>query len=245
MLGLGLVWTVLIRVPLILNAEDHLDSDLAVDGLTLLDAVNGHWRWHYPGTPYMGILPMFSSYPQALVWGVQPDHARQRRDGHLGARGGLDVLAGVEGFRPGGRWVVDRAAGILVAGHDLAFGPDHGRASADAGLAHRGVRRPPCLPDPGRLEAIRGPGILVRTGALPRRHVPVHSRRPRSGGGIRLAPDGAAQVGDRAGRSLPGRVDASVSYPARSAGGSILTTPIRPSSRRPSNDRRSWDTLAC
>jgi hypothetical protein len=72
MLGLGLVWTILIRIPLILNAEDHLDSDLAVDGLTLLDAVHGHWRWHYPGTPYMGILPMFSSYLQALVWGANP-----------------------------------------------------------------------------------------------------------------------------------------------------------------------------
>ncbi|MFI5460276.1 MAG: hypothetical protein ACHRXM_33075 [Isosphaerales bacterium] len=69
-LGLGLVWTALIRVPLILNAEDHLDSDLAVDGLTLLDAVNGQWRWHYPGTPYMGILPLLSSYPQARVWGA-------------------------------------------------------------------------------------------------------------------------------------------------------------------------------
>ena len=69
-LGLGLVWTVLIRVPLILNAEDHLDSDLAVDGLTLIDAVNGHWRWHYPGTPHMGIPPMLSSYPQALIWGA-------------------------------------------------------------------------------------------------------------------------------------------------------------------------------
>jgi hypothetical protein len=72
MLGLGLIWTILIRVPLILNAEDHLDSDLAVDGLTLLDAVNGHWRWHYPGTPYMGILPMLVSYPQALLWGSTP-----------------------------------------------------------------------------------------------------------------------------------------------------------------------------
>ncbi len=69
-LGLGLVWTVLLRVPLIINAEDHLDSDLAVDGLTLIDAVNGQWRWHYPGTPHMGILPLFFSYPQALVWGA-------------------------------------------------------------------------------------------------------------------------------------------------------------------------------
>ena len=72
MLGLGLIWTIAIRVPLILNAEDHLDSDLAVDGLTLLDAVSGQWRWHYPGTPYMGILPMLLSYPQALVWGPNP-----------------------------------------------------------------------------------------------------------------------------------------------------------------------------
>jgi hypothetical protein len=65
-----LFWTVLIRVPLIVNAEDHVDSDLAVDGLTLLDAVHGQWRWHYPGTPYMGITPMLFSYPQARVWGT-------------------------------------------------------------------------------------------------------------------------------------------------------------------------------
>jgi hypothetical protein len=71
-LALGLIWTVLIRLPLILNAEDHLDSDLAVDGLTLRDAVHGHWRWHYPGTPHMGILPMLSSYPQAMLWGANP-----------------------------------------------------------------------------------------------------------------------------------------------------------------------------
>jgi hypothetical protein len=71
-LGLGLCWTVLIRVPLVLNSYDHLDSDLAVDGLTLLDATHGNWRWHYPGTPYMGILPMLTSYPQALVWGADP-----------------------------------------------------------------------------------------------------------------------------------------------------------------------------
>jgi hypothetical protein len=71
-LVLCLAWTALIRVPLVLNADDHLDSDLAVDGLTLLDAVNGHWRWHYPGTPYIGILPLLPSYPQALVWGANP-----------------------------------------------------------------------------------------------------------------------------------------------------------------------------
>src|ERR1700677_3552071 len=71
-LVLGLFWTALVRVPLVLNARDHLDSDLSVDGLTLLDAVGGHWRWHYPGTPYMGILPMLTSYPQALAWGADP-----------------------------------------------------------------------------------------------------------------------------------------------------------------------------
>jgi hypothetical protein len=72
MLALGLLWTVLIRVPLVLNAEDHLDSDLAVDGLTLLDAMNGRWRWHYPGTPHIGILPVLFSYPQAILWGANP-----------------------------------------------------------------------------------------------------------------------------------------------------------------------------
>ncbi len=72
LLALGLAWTSVIRVPMILNAEDHLDSDLAVDGLTLLDAVRGHWRWHYPGTPHMGILPVLASYPQAIAFGTNP-----------------------------------------------------------------------------------------------------------------------------------------------------------------------------
>lgn len=71
-LALGLAWTAFLRIPLILNAEDHLDSDLAVDGLTLLDAVNGQWRWHYPGTPHIGIVPVLASYPQAIVWGANP-----------------------------------------------------------------------------------------------------------------------------------------------------------------------------
>ncbi|WP_169976384.1 hypothetical protein [Tautonia rosea] len=71
-LAMGLLWTSVLRIPLILAAADHLDSDLAVDGLTLLDAVNGSWRWHYPGTPHMGILPVLLSYPQALLYGVSP-----------------------------------------------------------------------------------------------------------------------------------------------------------------------------
>ncbi len=72
LLALSLLWTVLLRAPLILNAETHLDSDLAVDGLTLREAVDGHWRWHYPGTPHIGSLPVVFSIPQAWVWGANP-----------------------------------------------------------------------------------------------------------------------------------------------------------------------------
>jgi hypothetical protein len=70
--ALAALWVVLTRIPLILNAENHLDSDLAVDGLTLLDVTHGHWRWHYPATPFMGIGPVFFSLPQALIWGANP-----------------------------------------------------------------------------------------------------------------------------------------------------------------------------
>jgi hypothetical protein len=49
-----------------------MDSDLAVDGLTLQDAVEGHWRWHYPGTPFMGIGPVLLSWVQARICGVGP-----------------------------------------------------------------------------------------------------------------------------------------------------------------------------
>src|SRR5438105_3560701 len=67
------VWTVLLRVPLVVNARIHLDSDLAVDGLTLLEAVQGHWRWHYPGTPFSGTIPVLLSYVQARTWGATPE----------------------------------------------------------------------------------------------------------------------------------------------------------------------------
>lgn len=69
-LALAIVWIGLVRVPLILNARAHLDSDLAVDGLALREAVRGHWRWHYPGTPHVGILPVLYSWPQAALWGT-------------------------------------------------------------------------------------------------------------------------------------------------------------------------------
>jgi len=72
-LTVAVVWVVLLRIPLVLNARIHLDSDLAVDGLTLLEAVQGHWRWHYPGTPFSGILPVLLSWPQAKLWGATPE----------------------------------------------------------------------------------------------------------------------------------------------------------------------------
>ena len=103
-LGVGLVWTVLIRVPLVLNAHDHLDSDLSVDGLTLLDAIRGHWRWHYPGTPYMGILPVLTSYPQAVVWGADPITL---------VSGGTIIWLLVVGST---FWLAARAYGLEVAG---------------------------------------------------------------------------------------------------------------------------------
>ena len=71
-LALTLAWVTLTRLPLVLNARVHLDSDLAVDGLTLIDALNGHWRWHYPATPFIGSPPVLLSWVQAKVWGPTP-----------------------------------------------------------------------------------------------------------------------------------------------------------------------------
>jgi len=68
----ALAWSAAIRAPLVVNADVHLDSDLAVDGLTLDEAIQGHWRWHYPGTPYMGTGAVLLSWGQAKLWGVSP-----------------------------------------------------------------------------------------------------------------------------------------------------------------------------
>jgi hypothetical protein len=65
-------WSVLLRVPLVVNAPVHLDSDLAVDGLTLQEALDGHWRWHYPGTPHMGTGAVLLSWVPARIWGATP-----------------------------------------------------------------------------------------------------------------------------------------------------------------------------
>lgn len=54
-------------------AYKHMDSDLAVDGLTLRDFIqNHHWRWHYPGTPHIGTLPVLISLPAISIWGEGP-----------------------------------------------------------------------------------------------------------------------------------------------------------------------------
>ena len=71
-LVLALLWVVIIRIPLIANARQHLDSDLSVDGIVLREFTNGHWRLHYPATPGIGTLPVFYSLPQALIWGANP-----------------------------------------------------------------------------------------------------------------------------------------------------------------------------
>lgn len=56
------------------QAERHMDSDLAVDGLALRQFVTeGRWRWHYPGTPHIGTAPMLLSLPAVAVWGEGPE----------------------------------------------------------------------------------------------------------------------------------------------------------------------------
>ena len=71
-LAVAVLWAALMRLPLLLHAAEHLDSDLAVDGLTLIDALHGDWRWHYPGTPHIGIPPVLLSAPSSLVFGANP-----------------------------------------------------------------------------------------------------------------------------------------------------------------------------
>ena len=185
-LGLGLVWTVLLRVPLILNAEDHLDSDLAVDGLTLIDALHGQWRWHYPGTPHMGILPLFFSYPQALIWGANAFT--------LVSGGTLIWLLIVTGTF----WLAWKAYGPSVAGWailPLVFSSTgtiwlsgritggHLLTLAWHTLAFVGLHA--CL-EQGRQRCALCAGPLVRAGALSRYDVSVHVSRAGSGSARRL-----------------------------------------------------------
>ena len=146
-LGLGLLWTVLIRVPLIVNAPDHLDSDLAVDGLTLLRCRTGTLAValsRHAAT--WAFCPCWSLTRRLLIWGARPDHAREWRHDHLVTGDRLDVLAGGQGVWARCGRLGDLAAGILIAGDDLVVGTDHRRPPADPGMAHGGVRGPLCLP---------------------------------------------------------------------------------------------------
>lgn len=72
-LVLALVWANAARIPLIVHASKHLDSDLAIDGLVLHELTHGKIRWHYPGTPHVGITAAFLSLPQALLWRANPE----------------------------------------------------------------------------------------------------------------------------------------------------------------------------
>ena len=166
-LALAIAWVILVRVPMVLNAGAHLDSDLAVDGLTLIDAVNGHWRWHYPATPFIGILPVLLSWPQAMIWGPRPvtlvsggvvayvlvvlaTFAMNRRAfGPSVAAWGLVPLAFAS---TGTIWLSGRVTG----GHLMA-------------AAWHAARSRSCPTHAaGRVGPVGGPGALVRAGALPR-----------------------------------------------------------------------------
>ena len=145
-------WAVVVRVPLVLNARAHLDSDLAVDGLTLLDAVHGRWRWHYPGTPHMGIGPVLLSWPQAAVWGASPESLVS---GGVVAHLGLLLAVFLLTFRAFGPWAacgsllpLTFASGGLVwlsgrvtGGHLVDAAWNAGAFALLAGCLQRGGRR--------------------------------------------------------------------------------------------------------
>ncbi|MFM7129042.1 MAG: hypothetical protein ACKO0V_06765 [bacterium] len=68
-----LALAIYLRWPMVASAARHMDSDLAVDGLTLRQFVEeGKWRWHYPGTPHIGMAPMLLSLPAVAAWGEGP-----------------------------------------------------------------------------------------------------------------------------------------------------------------------------
>lgn len=62
-----------LRLPMIVHAERHLDSDLAVDGLVLRQYLRtGKLDGAYPGTPHIATLPVFLSLPAVRIWGDSP-----------------------------------------------------------------------------------------------------------------------------------------------------------------------------
>ncbi len=233
MLAFGLVWTVLIRVPLILNAEDHLDSDLAVERLDSARRIQRPLALAFP----WHALHRHSA-PAAFVSagshvGCQCDHSGQWWNGHLGVGRRLDLLAGPEGVRARCRGLGDRSAGLLIAGHDLAVGADHGGTSADLGLAHRRVSGSVRLSEPRRLGTRCDLGSVVWIGALSRRDVRVHSGGPDPGGNTCLVPRRPFQRSASLWPPCSWRRSWSASRRAKSAGWSIRTMPIRLSSHPP------------
>ena len=68
----ALLWIGYTRAPLISSARLFLDSDQAVDGLTVLELLKGHWLWHFPGTPDQGIVPAVLALPGAALVGLSP-----------------------------------------------------------------------------------------------------------------------------------------------------------------------------
>jgi hypothetical protein len=73
LLCICLTIAIFLRWPMVAGAAKHLDSDLAVDGLTLRQLVEeGQWRWHYPGTPHIGTAPMILSLPAVALMGDGP-----------------------------------------------------------------------------------------------------------------------------------------------------------------------------
>ena len=129
--AMALAWSIGLRVPLVMNASAHLDSDLAVDGLVLAEAVRGEFRWHYPGTPHSGIVPVFLSLPQALISGA---NAHTLVSGGVVAYGllvvGVFALAAVAFSRWAALWTLAPVAlgstglvwlsGRITGGHLLA-----------------------------------------------------------------------------------------------------------------------------
>jgi hypothetical protein len=62
-----------LRLPMLVHAQEHLDSDLAVDGLVLREYLRtGKLDGSYPGTPHISTLPVFLSLPATTIWGDSP-----------------------------------------------------------------------------------------------------------------------------------------------------------------------------
>ncbi len=135
----ALAWVAIVRIPLIEAAPAHLDSDLAVDGLTLLDATRGRWRWHYPGTPFVGSPAILLSYVQAMIRGVEPTTLASGGVVAYGAVVVASFLMNLRAFGPqvalwglvplafastGTIWLAGRITGghlLATAWHALAF----------------------------------------------------------------------------------------------------------------------------